>query len=196
MPRFVLDKFLGLFTRAGRSVRPVGALDDVQNYVLNNKMDKLVLRSGYSTDITGAITSTDGTTMATVQNYYKFSTENPSANYQDLLIGADGSSNKFFFQRGYFHNSSSIDSSSFFKWGESLSTTISLLGPGSNHTFGTLASGNAIDDYYNGWLLYNTTRNTYSYITDYVGSTKVATFLEVLGGASGFIDGDSFIVYR
>ena len=183
MPKLALNNFLGLFTRSGRSGRPAGALDDILNYVLNSKFGKAILRTGYTADISGAITSVDSVTMTTVQNNYKTAAEIPESKYLDVLLGTDAGANKWFFQKPYYHQSATA-TNSWLKWGESLSSTVSSVSA-ANSTF-VVDSGVATNDYYNGWVLYHSTFAHYLIITDYVGSTKTAT-LSIAGNAANTV---------
>jgi hypothetical protein len=177
-PVLKIDKFFGIFTRGARSTRPVGALDDSLNLVPITKTGKLALRSGYTTDISTAITEVGGnTTITAVQNLWKTQTENPTTTNIDVVAGTAGASVRIF-QKPFFKFSATA-TDSWVNWGETHSTSISAK-DGDRITY-TLAAGSDSNDYYNGWIVWNETgarQFETAMVLDYNGTTKKITLAQ------------------
>jgi hypothetical protein len=188
---FPITKWLGLYTRAGRNQRPVGAMDNMSNLVLNDKMNKLTPRPGYVVD-TASFTSADGVAMTGVNQLFTKSMTQPASHNVSLLLGTDGSANKWFFLSPWYNAAGNQQTSSFVKIGETTTTTIN--GSPSGATF-VLTAGSATDDYYKGWLIYNTTRTAYAHVLGYVGGTKTIT-VRGSGELTSWASTDSVTLYR
>lgn len=194
--KYQIKRWLGLFTREGRDNLPVGALEDAENLVFNTKSFKPSLRTGYSAGLSGSLADLSGDTTITSYRYPRGvhpATETPSAQNVVVLCGTDGSANKHYFQRPFWkHNDATADSTNWLKWKESKTTTISAI---VNPTVIEITAGSATADYYNGWLIHNTTRDEYEYITDY-GAMGARTVTLYENTPSDWIVGDTVILYR
>lgn len=170
-----------------RGQRPIGALDDVKNFVPNIKMGGLVQRRGYE-DVdayTGTITATDGTTSITNKDrIWYLSTENPESE-NILLIGGRGSESPtplwHVFQTPHWHNGTT-HADTLLCWGESLAITV-VTASGTTVTF---SGGSATENYYKNWILYDD--STAILVTASIkaaGTTTLTTLQNVHSGLSG-----------
>ena len=144
--------------------------------------------------LSGSLADLSGDTTITSYRYPRGvhpATESPSAQNIVVLCGTDGSANKHYFQRPFWHkNSATIDSTNWLKWGESLTTTLN--GAQSSNLI-VLTAGESTDDYYNGWLVHNTTQNEFAFVRDYTGSNLNVTLYASQGD---WASGNTVILYR
>ena len=180
-PLFKFSDFKGIYTRASRSNRPLGTVDDSLNVVPNTKTGKMCLRTGYTADISSAITDVAGTTLTVIQNQWKTQTENPTTTNIDVVAGTTSGASKYVFQKPFFKQSATA-TDSWVDTGEYLNTTIATVS-GDFITY-TLTAGSASNDYYNGWHIYNDTKNEGATILDYTGSSKTIVTAQPNGDGS------------
>ncbi len=195
MQSLTISKWLGIVTRFGRDSRPIGSCDDTENLQLGQTLEKMVQRTGYDTDITSA--PVDMSTTKTLGSF-KFprgtfpATESPSAQNIQVLAGAISGTNYYFQKPFWKHNAATIESTNWLWYGESRSTTINSVPAGSS--FVLAAGSSATDDYYNGWVIHNTTRSEYTYVLDYTGSSRTITLHEAV--PTDWANTDAIILYR
>lgn len=193
MPDIKIDQWKGLGTRWGRSVRPLGFLDDVLNAVLNKKTNKLITRSGYVIDTAQPYTDVSGntvlTTLSSPNGEFYCATESPESIDMPVLAGKTAGGTTHFFQKPFYHLSAT-GTSSWLDWGESKTLT-GLTLSGASLTATNAGQGN---DYYKGWLIWNSTRSQGLYCTGYVLSTKILTVTPQI--PSGWSSGDTIVAYR
>lgn len=184
------DKFFGLGTRWGRNLRPPGFLDDVQNMVLNNKSGKLVSRTGYAADLNGDITDVSGAIVIhTFDRLFYTATETPESVNIKVIAGKTAGATPYFLQDRFYHGSST-GTASWLVWGESKTLTGITVG---GQTIIATNAGQS-DNYYKGWIIYNSTRSQASYVTGYTASSK--TFALNPYPPSGWLAGDTYVAYR
>mgnify|MGYP001563283883 CR=1 FL=1 len=162
--------------------------------MLGQTLEKLTLRTGYDADIASAPVDKSGTKTLTS---FKFprgtypATESPSAQNIQVLAGTVSGTN-YYFQKPFWHkNNATIESTNWLWIGENVSTQI--FGAPTGATL-VLLGGTQGDDYYNGWLIHNTTRSEYGLVTDYVSSTNVVTLMENV--PTDWATTDTVILYR
>lgn len=187
----------GLFTRASRGTRPVGALDLSDNLVFNTKTLKPSLRTGYFKGLTAAPSDLSQATALSSFRYPRGvhpATETPTAQNLVVIAGTDGSAGKHYFQRPFWRkNNATIESTGWLKYREILTTTMSgKLTAGFDLDSSTAGADADPIDYYNGWIVYNSTRDEHLYIIDSVSGN--VTTLEDL--PSDWANGDSVTLYR
>lgn len=136
-----------------------------------------VTRYGYSS---AGLPTLDGAATGLTSPIYKYaSTEKPSA--QEVLFAfGQLSAADAFLMRPWIKQGTSTFDDSWVLLDEQATTTLNGT-PSADAFTAVLTAGSAVDDYYNGWIIKNTTQNEYAYITDYVGSTKTITCVEKLG---------------
>lgn len=186
----------GMVTRYDRGQQPIGSCAEIRNYMLNSKVGGLEMRWGLSTHIDGSSNIPSygaGETLTSLLQMWRFATEVPSAQNIDILIGANGSSQKKWFQKPFWDGTGTLQSD-WLWWGETKTgLTINGAPAGMNITLSSGAS--STNDYYTGWVIYNAAAvSKYLYITDYVGSTKILVCHDDV--PSDWSSGAAVVLYR
>ena len=193
MPLFKLNNFKGLGSAVGRGLRAAspGFLDDVKNFVPNVENGALTMRSGTSADVSGNATDISTATVVTTFDDFRYlSTENPTQTDILVLCGRTGAGSKKIMQKPFFFNSATA-TASYVDWKEIKATTIN--GAPSGATL-VLAAGSSTDDYYNGWVIVNSTRSESLYVVDYAQSILTVFTREDV--PSDWASGDTVTLYR
>lgn len=189
-----ISNFLGLITRPSRDNVPLGALADSRNLLLNKKTGSLVLRHGFSsytlptTDVGSAVTLTE------IARFWSFQSQIPSAQTFKLAVGTDAGANKHILQSPFYAFSASVNNGAV-KWGERLSG-ITISSPAAGGVQVTFTGGVDSANYYQFWILFNSTRSEYLFITGSSFSTPTTLLgtLEIV--PSDWAMGDSLVLYR
>ena len=189
MASIKVDKFIGLYTRLYRGNRPIGSLDNMENFVLNQKVGKLVQRSGYTADINGNITDVSGaTTLSTFDKLFIPSSELPESKDYYIICGKASGVPKFF-QKPFYWNSDTA-TNSYFDWNEQFTGTISSK---STNTFVITGAGQT-DDYYKNFSIFKSGTALIFYVTGYTSSTETFTVMPDI--TSTLSNGDTVILAR
>lgn len=195
MPELRIKGFLGLYTRADRGQKPLGALEGVENLMFNKVIGQGALRTGYSADLSGSIADFQATTTITSYRFPRGThpaTEAPSSQNIRILCGTDGSSGTHYFVKPFWHkNNATIESTSWLRLSESFQTTMSAKSTNS-FDLDSLPAWDGVDRY-NGMIVRNVTAGDEElYITDSVSGN--VTTLEDL--PSDWANGDTVVLYR
>ena len=190
-----LNKFLGLGTAVSRNDRSQesleGFLDDVKNFVPNVETGAMTMRAGTSADVSGNATDISTATVVTTFDDFRYlSTEVPTQTDILVLCGRTAGGAKKIFQKPFFFNSATA-TNSYVDWKETKTTTIN--GAPSGATL-VLAAGSGTDDYYNGWVIVNSTRSESLFVTDYAQS--ILTVFTKENVPSDWASGDTVTLYR
>lgn len=185
--KIVYDNFFGgINTAFKRGAQPNGSIYDCKNLLPNIQIGGLVQRLGYASYLTAPVTLVDGSSVGAIDFHWHLGTDNPSSTTIDVIGFSTGFAQKPFFKE------STTATSSWVQWGELRTTTIASIA-GNLLTF-TLTAGSASDDYYNTWMVHNSTRSEFIYVTDYTGSSRTVTPLEKV--PSDWLAGDTVVLYR
>lgn len=185
----------GIVVTTKRGGQPRGSVSDSLNFVPNKAIGALVQRTGYGAYITIGAGLTDQNAVVkitSISNRFVCGAENPESKVIDVVFGTNGGTSRW--MQNPFYNSSATAIASWMQWGESQALTCTAIAGGK--TTITFSTTYAIDGYYDGWQIYNSTRDERIYIPKggFIGSTGVATTNEKV--PTDWITGDSYTLYR
>ena len=168
----------GIITSLARGTRPYGSMQDMQNLLIDRENGALTQRHGHTAYIAGSVADIgDTNTLSVFYAFRQLTQDVPNADTTiDILAGQDEFAESLVFQKPFYHNSTT-KTSDWVKWGETESPSIS--GAPSGATL-VIDSGSDVDNYYNGWVVYNTNKGEYALVTDYDQASKTLTVNETV----------------
>lgn len=178
----ISDFSAGLITDLDDAELPKEAASRLVNGDVRNK--KLETLPG----LTAVNTGLNASFIKLAEEQFKFTV--PSEQTVTLVYGTLSGAHKLYIKPYLSSAGAWVDS-----WQELTEKESSLTADAGTNTTTIVdaALSSTTDDYYNGWIIYNTTRSRAAIITDYVGSTKTLTLSWAIASQT---TGDSYFISR